>query len=166
MDYKKIEVRLRELEKIIENNRPDTDASQDASDEIDNILFENMTIKDFVFIGEHLNKKMTIEDQAKMVAAAAEGLPLTDAVAVSTAAEIAYLMRRARLAQNISQTELAKSIGVTQGQIAKIENAQANVSIETLQRIATVLGESFLIRPAVNMVAEFDEAVIVKSASA
>lgn len=46
---------------------------------------------------------------------------------------------RARLSRKISQKELAKRSGITQGEISKIETGVRNPSIKLLQRIAGAL---------------------------
>ena len=46
---------------------------------------------------------------------------------------------RARISRNISQKELAKRSGITQGEISKIETGVRNPSIKLLQRIADAL---------------------------
>jgi DNA-binding XRE family transcriptional regulator/predicted RNase H-like HicB family nuclease len=51
-------------------------------------------------------------------------------------------VRWARQAARLSQTELGRLVGVTQQQIAKLERATGNVSIETLDRVARALGKS------------------------
>ena len=51
--------------------------------------------------------------------------------------EIAYQILQLRKKQGISQTELAKKIGTTQSNVARIEAGQQNVTTETLQKIAT-----------------------------
>ncbi len=49
-------------------------------------------------------------------------------------------MRQARLAQNLSQTELAKRIGVSRQTINMIENDGYNPTIELCIRICKELG--------------------------
>lgn len=51
-------------------------------------------------------------------------------------------VRWARHAAKLSQTELGKLVGVTQQQIAKLERATGNVSLETLDKVAGALGKS------------------------
>lgn len=57
--------------------------------------------------------------------------------AVGKQLEIAYQILQLRKKQGISQTELAKKIGTTQSNVARIESGQQNVTTETLQKIAT-----------------------------
>lgn len=51
--------------------------------------------------------------------------------------EIAYQILQLRKKQGISQTELAKKIGTTQSNVARLEAGQQNFTTETLQKIAT-----------------------------
>jgi DNA-binding XRE family transcriptional regulator/predicted RNase H-like HicB family nuclease len=49
-------------------------------------------------------------------------------------------IRNRREAFGISQQQLAKAVGVSQQAIAKIESPDANVRLETLERVAAALG--------------------------
>jgi transcriptional regulator with XRE-family HTH domain len=51
-------------------------------------------------------------------------------------------LRRLRQERSITQSQLAKLIGVRQSHISKIENNRSSVSIETLEKIANALGVS------------------------
>ena len=53
-------------------------------------------------------------------------------------------IRWARRAAHLSQTELGKLVGVTQQQIAKLERATGNLSLETLEKVAHALGRTVL----------------------
>lgn len=52
--------------------------------------------------------------------------------------QIAYQIMQLRKQQGISQSELAKKIGTTQSNVARIEAGQQNFTTATLQKIATV----------------------------
>lgn len=52
--------------------------------------------------------------------------------------EIAYQILQLRKKKGMSQTALAKKLGTTQSNIARIETGQQNFTTETLQRIAKV----------------------------
>ncbi|MDR3240856.1 MAG: helix-turn-helix domain-containing protein [Lactobacillaceae bacterium] len=153
MEYEQIKERLLQIEKIINENSPDTQIVWDASKEFDEIVFANITIREFAFIIEHVEPELNNDKVAQMVVAAAEGRPLTDVIQLSAGAEAAYKISHLRKAQKISQVELAKEIGVTQGTVAKIENVQIPLTVDVLQRIMTVLGEAFTIKPLQNNLA-------------
>lgn len=51
----------------------------------------------------------------------------------------------ARLKKNLSQRELAKKVGTSQSQIARIEGMNANPSLSLLKRISTALGSKLQI---------------------
>ena len=51
--------------------------------------------------------------------------------------EIAYKIHQLRKQQGISQLQLAKKIGTTQGNVARLEAGQQNFTTETLHKIAT-----------------------------
>jgi len=52
--------------------------------------------------------------------------------------EIAYLILQMRKEYGLSQKELAKKLGTTQSNVARIEAGQQNFTTATLQRIAEV----------------------------
>ena len=47
---------------------------------------------------------------------------------------------RLRMRSGITQTALARRVGTSQPRIAQIESAQANVTLDTLDRIAAAFG--------------------------
>lgn len=55
------------------------------------------------------------------------------------------LMRKARKALGITQTELATLVGIKQGTLSMYENGKANPSLTVRIALATVLGEDGLI---------------------
>jgi ribosome-binding protein aMBF1 (putative translation factor) len=59
--------------------------------------------------------------------------------------ELGVLVRDARLAADLSQTELAKRVGTSQSAIARLESGGAQPTIATLRRIATALGVDLVI---------------------
>ena len=59
--------------------------------------------------------------------------------------KFAYEMMQLRKKQRISQAELAKKLGTTQSVVARMEAGQQNFTLDTLQKIASVLGRSLKI---------------------
>ena len=53
--------------------------------------------------------------------------------------EIAYQILQLRKKQGFSQTQLAKKLGTSQGNIARMETGQQNFTTDTLQKIASAL---------------------------
>lgn len=49
-------------------------------------------------------------------------------------------LKRKRLECNMTQTELAEKVGVTQGAIWQWENGKADPSLENLKKMATFMG--------------------------
>ncbi|MDR3189723.1 MAG: helix-turn-helix domain-containing protein [Lactobacillaceae bacterium] len=140
MKYEEVKNRLEQLELITQQNNPSSDEFQNASAEIFAILLKDMNIREFEFMGRHMGRRMTIDDEARLVVAAAEGRPLTDAIPLSVNADVAYKIKRSRLNHGLSQQELGNLVGMTQAQIAKIENDQTNINLEMLNKIIDVLG--------------------------
>ena len=54
--------------------------------------------------------------------------------------QIAKAMLDGRSARNLTQKELAEITGITQSDISKLENGDANPSLHTLERLAAGLG--------------------------
>lgn len=59
--------------------------------------------------------------------------------------EVAYQISQLRKQKGMSQAELAKKIGSTQGNIARIETGRQNFTTEILLRIAKALGRDLKI---------------------
>jgi len=61
-------------------------------------------------------------------------------VAVDPQLAMAVQLRWARQASGLTQAELARRVGVSQQQVAKLERPGANPSIATLRKVANALG--------------------------
>jgi len=59
--------------------------------------------------------------------------------------EIAYQILQLRRQKKISQAELAKKLGTTQSNIARMEAGQQNFTTDTLQKIASVFSRKLKI---------------------
>ncbi len=60
--------------------------------------------------------------------------------------ELGMLVLEKRLELGISQRELAERVGTSQNRIYLMENGEANPTLDTLQRLAAVLGFALEIR--------------------
>ncbi len=60
--------------------------------------------------------------------------------------KLAQQIRDIRTKLGYTQKDIAKKLGVIQQYISKIENGHENVSVDTLTRIADVLGKSLIIK--------------------
>jgi ribosome-binding protein aMBF1 (putative translation factor) len=56
------------------------------------------------------------------------------------ALEPAFQIARLRIAQGLTQAELAARMGTRQSYVARIESGQQNITVETLRRAAEALG--------------------------
>lgn len=56
------------------------------------------------------------------------------------------IIRQARLAQGLSQAELARRMGITQPSVARIEAAGDNVTLATLKRAAAAMERALFLR--------------------
>lgn len=59
--------------------------------------------------------------------------------------EIAYQIHQLRKEHGISQSQLAKKLGTTQSNVARLEAGQQNVTTTTLQKIAEVFNRDLRI---------------------
>lgn len=62
--------------------------------------------------------------------------------------EVAYEILQLRKKRGVSQLELAKKIGTTQGNIARIETGKQNLSISLLSRIGKALDKELIVKYA------------------
>ena len=60
--------------------------------------------------------------------------------------EIIGQIIEARLAQNLTQEDLARKIGTRQGNISRLEKGNANPSLQFLKKVARGLGKELSIR--------------------
>jgi len=67
------------------------------------------------------------------------------AVPVAPTLAIRMELRWAREDASLTQSDLARAVGITQQQVAKLEAADANPTINTLQRVAEGLGRRLYI---------------------
>jgi len=59
---------------------------------------------------------------------------------ITARARFAVNLRRARLAQGLSQEELAARAGLHRNYIGSVERNEKNISIDSMERLANVLG--------------------------
>lgn len=59
--------------------------------------------------------------------------------------EIARLVIKHRMAQGLTQQELARRMGTSHSAISRIESGQHKTSVATLQRLAEALGVRFIV---------------------
>lgn len=59
--------------------------------------------------------------------------------------EIAYRILQLRKKEGLSQAELAKKVGTTQSNIARMEAGEQNFTTETLYKVASALGRELKI---------------------
>ena len=151
MEVEVVRQKLLDLDRILDENTPDSEVYMEADEARDALLFHDMTLREFYFIGQHMQRPITVDDEAKLIVAAHDNR-LADEADIPASAKAALLIKRARHEKGMSQTELAGQVGLTQSQVAKIENVNIGIDVDVLQKILTVLGQSFVInagRPAV-----------------
>lgn len=60
--------------------------------------------------------------------------------------EISYQILQLRKKKKMSQAQLAKKINTTQGNVARIESGNQNLTVEMLNRVAAALGTNLTIK--------------------
>jgi DNA-binding XRE family transcriptional regulator len=55
--------------------------------------------------------------------------------------KLAQELLKARLNKNLTQTEVARKAGISQVMIARLESGSSNPTLETISRVANVLGK-------------------------
>jgi ribosome-binding protein aMBF1 (putative translation factor) len=87
-------------------------------------------------------KRVRLEAHGWRVGSATEFLELTpeEAAFVETKLALSRCVRRRRAAQNLSQAALAKRLKSSQSRVAKMEAADATVSIDLLLKALFALG--------------------------
>ncbi|HUD21107.1 MAG TPA: helix-turn-helix transcriptional regulator [Candidatus Saccharimonadales bacterium] len=103
-----------------------------------------MKVKKYKYIkvgGSKLVKKRTLRVKLKEPIITQDTRPLPQKPSqVKWFGELAEKLRATRLNKGLTQAQLAKSVGSTQGFISSLENKRANPSVETLDKIASKLG--------------------------
>jgi len=88
------------------------------------------------------NKRMKLEGAGWRLGSAAEFLNLTkeEASLIEMKIGLADSIRKRRRARKLTQTQLAKRLGSIQSRVAKMETADASVSMDLLVRALLELG--------------------------
>ena len=88
------------------------------------------------------NKRVRLEAAGWRLGSAAEFLDLTqeEAAFAETKLALSQTLRRTRMAQRLSQVALAKRLHSSQSRVAKMEAADATVSVDLLLRALFALG--------------------------
>ena len=88
------------------------------------------------------NKRARLEAAGWRLGSAADFLDLTpeEAAFVETKLALSQTLRRTRMAQRLSQVALAKRLHSSQSRVAKMEAADATVSVDLLLRALFALG--------------------------
>lgn len=141
MDYKTVLAQLNEYRAIMDSHAIDTDAYQEANKAYTDLLFGNgLGMRGFAFLKENATRDLTVEDEARIIVGQANGNDLSEVIPLTAEAQLAYAIKRHRQAKNMTQIDLAKAVGMTQGQIARIENAQADTPFSKAKRLLEVVG--------------------------
>lgn len=97
-----------------------------------NELNKNKIIKSIDF-QEYLNKQLKNKEFKKLYDEYGKQL------------EIAYQIAKLRKEKRMSQIELAKQIGTTQSNVARMESGQQNFTISTLSKVAGIFNKDLKI---------------------
>jgi transcriptional regulator with XRE-family HTH domain len=69
------------------------------------------------------------------------------------------LIRQARLAEGLTQAQLARRLGITQPSVARLEAAGDEVTVATLQRALNAMGRALVLQ-AVQREPSYDESLL------
>jgi DNA-binding XRE family transcriptional regulator len=88
------------------------------------------------------SKRKRLESAGWSVGTAAEFLGLSDeeALLIEVKLALAQSLRKRRLAQDLTQVELARLLGSSQSRVARMEAADPEVSVDLLVRALAALG--------------------------
>ncbi|KRL20326.1 helix-turn-helix transcriptional regulator [Lentilactobacillus kisonensis] len=140
-------IELNDLNHVIASYPVDSKQYQNASDKLSRLLLDAVNIRDVSFIVKALGRKLSDDELANLIIAGRNGQPLNESVTLPAEADAAYTLRIERQKRHLTQQELASKIGITQGQLAKIENGQQNANLNLLQRAMSVFGEPYIVKP-------------------
>lgn len=141
MDYKKTLSKLNELKQVMVNNTDNTVAYHKAGQEYDNILFKNMSFREYTFLVQNMTHKPTTEDDAKLVVASSDNKNLSEVVELTDQAQLAYAIKWYRQARKMTQGEVARITGISQSQIAKVESAKTDIPYSGASKILKAVGK-------------------------
>lgn len=141
MDYKTVLEQLKNYRRIMDESAIDTNEFHEAGQAYDKLLYGNgLTMRGYLFVAKNVTRDLTVEDDANIIVAQAQGRPLSDVVPFTTEAEFAYLLKWHRQQAKLTQTEVAKAVGMTQAQIARIENAENETTVSRFKKLMDVVG--------------------------
>lgn len=140
MNDEKVQALLVQLTTVIENVPADSAEYFQAGRQYQKLLFAHMTLREYEFITQNVTHELNLADEARLITAAAQGKMLSQVVDLNEDAQIAYQLRWLRKKKQLTQTEVAAQVGMTQSQIAKIERAQVEVSLPRLRRLLQAVG--------------------------
>jgi transcriptional regulator with XRE-family HTH domain len=76
--------------------------------------------------------------------------------------ESASLIRQARVAQGLTQAELARRLGITQPSVARMEAAGDAITLATLRRALRALGRSLVLQVGAAETSSVDESQLLE----
>lgn len=140
MDYETVLAQLKAYKAIMNNPDADRVEFMQAGASYNDLLTKGITAKGYTFLAGNATRELTDEDNARIIVGYANGADLSKIVPLTPQAELAYQIKRHRQENNMTQADVAKAVGMTQGQIANIENAQADTPFSRAKRLLDVVG--------------------------
>lgn len=114
-----------------------------AANATTDLLHPTINIRDLAFISTQVGRPLTNAELAKLIVAARHDEDLSEVLDIGEDARIAYKFKHARLAENLTQQEVAaRSKNYTQSQIAKAELGQLSLSPSRWQSLFKTLGKT------------------------
>lgn len=146
MDYKTVLAQLQNYRDIMDTYAIDTNEYSEAGLAYSGMLYGNgLGMRGYAFLVANTTRELTIEDEARVIVAQAQGHPLNEVVPLTTEAEFAYLLKWHRQQAKLTQTDVAKAVGMTQAQIARIENVENETTASRYKQLMDVVGGKFIV---------------------
>lgn len=145
--YDEVLKRLRSVVHVIDTKPRDTADFMHASDEFDELLFRDMTIREFHFITRNLGHKITDEEVTKLIVAASEHKDLSEVLPINVDAKLAFKFKNLRQRQKMTQEQVAEITGnYTQSQIAKAEAVDLPLTLTRWSELFRAIGQKVTIQ--------------------
>ena len=147
LKYDNILKQLKAIIHVIDTKPRDTPEFMHASDAYDDLMFRDMTLREFYFIAKNLDHEITDEEVAKLIVAASERKDLSEVLPINVDAKLAFKFKNLRQRQKMTQEQVAEITGnYTQSQIAKAEAVDLPLTATRWSELFRAIGQTVTIQ--------------------
>lgn len=139
--YENVYSQLVAFENVYTTSRPDAPDWFDAIKQESELIYQHIPFREWAMLWHYAEEEATLEKQAELIVAAAQGRNLTEVLKLSPLAEAAYNIKYYREKEQLTQLELANKVGITQSYVAKIEKGDADITISLFAKIREALNQ-------------------------